>query len=175
MNIAVDGHPQRYTGAYVTEAFLRILGTAPTMGRDFTAADNQLNAAKVAIIGHALWQRDFGGASDIIGKGFRLNGKAATVIGVMPKGFAFPTNEELWIPLFSEFPPRERNDPAANNAALRQNTGYTQRFSPSVRRFYHDVSDVLCETCCAVLGACVEVALTAYLLAEAADPGAGPG
>ena len=96
VNITVDGHPQRYTGAYVTEEFLRILGTPPVMGRDFTAADNQPNAAKVAIIGHALWQRDFGGASDIIGKGFRLNGKAATVIGVMPKGFAFPTNEELW-------------------------------------------------------------------------------
>jgi predicted permease len=88
------------------------------MGRDFTPADNQPNAAKVAIIGHGLWQRDFGGAPDIIGKGFRLNGKAATVIGVMPRGFAFPTNEELWIPLFSEFPPRERNDPAANSPAV---------------------------------------------------------
>ena len=118
VNITVDGHPQRYTGAYVTEDFLRILGTPPVMGRDFRAADNQPNAAKVAIIGHALWQRDFGGASDIIGKGFRLNGKAATVIGVMPRGFAFPTNEELWIPLFSEFPPRERNDPAANSPAV---------------------------------------------------------
>ena len=118
VNITVDGHPQRYTGAYVTEEFLRILGTPPMMGRDFTAADNQPNAAKVAIIGHALWQRDFGGASDIVGKGFRLNGKAATVIGVMPRGFAFPTNEELWIPLFSEFPPRERNDPVANSPAV---------------------------------------------------------
>lgn len=118
VNITVDGHPQRYTGAYVTEDFLRILGMPPLMGRDFTAEDNQPNAAKVAIIGHALWQRDFGGASDIIGKGFRLNGKAATVIGVMPKGFAFPTNEELWIPLWSEFPPKERNDPAANSPAV---------------------------------------------------------
>jgi predicted permease len=118
VNITVDGHAQRYTGAYVTEDFLRILGTPPVMGRDFTAADNQPHAARVAIIGHALWQRDFAGASDIIGKGFRLNGKAATVVGVMPRGFAFPTNEELWIPLFSEFPIRERNDPAANNPAV---------------------------------------------------------
>jgi putative ABC transport system permease protein len=118
VNITVDGHPQRYTGAYVTEDFLRILGVTPLIGRDFTAADNTSGAGKVAIIGHALWQRDFGGAADIIGKGFRLNGKPATVIGVMPKGFAFPTNEELWIPLFSEFPPRERNDPAANSPAV---------------------------------------------------------
>jgi predicted permease len=118
VNVTVDGHPQRYTGAYVTEDFLRILGVSPLMGRDFTAADNSSGAGKVAIIGHAIWQRDFGGAPDILGKGFRLNGKPATVIGVMPKGFAFPTNEELWIPLFSEFPPRERNDPAANSPAV---------------------------------------------------------
>jgi putative ABC transport system permease protein len=118
VNVTVDGHPQRYTGAYVTEEFLRILGVVPLMGRDFTEADNAPGAGKVAIISHALWQRDFGGAADILGKGFRLNGKAATVIGVMPQGFAFPTNEELWIPLFSEFPPRERNDPASNNPAV---------------------------------------------------------
>ena len=118
VNVTVDGRPQRYTGAYVTEDFLRILGVSPLMGRDFTAADNSSGAGKVAIIGHAIWQRDFGGAPDILGKGFRLNGRPATVIGVMPKGFAFPTNEELWIPLFSEFPPRERNDPAANNPAV---------------------------------------------------------
>src|SRR6185436_9001390 len=40
VNVTVDGHPQRYTGAYVTEEFLRILGVRPAMGRDFTAADN---------------------------------------------------------------------------------------------------------------------------------------
>ena len=118
VNVTVDGHPQRYTGAYVTEDFLRILGTSPMMGRDFTASDNNPGAAKVAIIGYGIWQRDFGGASDIVGKGIRLNGKPATVIGVMPRGFAFPTNEELWIPLFSEYPPRERNDPAANAPAV---------------------------------------------------------
>ncbi len=111
VNVTVDGHPQRYTGAYVTEDFLRILGVTPLMGRDFTAADNTPGAGKVAIIGHGIWQRDFGGASDIVGKGFRINGKPATIIGVMPKGFAFPTNEELWIPLFSEFPPRAAERP----------------------------------------------------------------
>jgi predicted permease len=118
VNVTVDGRPQRYTGAYVTEDFLRILGVSPAMGRDFTAQDNTPGAGKVALIGHGVWQRDFGGAADIVGKGIRLNGKPATVIGVMPKGFAFPTNEEVWIPLFSEYPPRQRNDPAANNPAV---------------------------------------------------------
>ena len=84
------------------------------MGRDFTAADNQPGAEKVAIIGYGIWQRDFGGAPDIVGKGVRINGKPATIIGVMPKGFAFPTNEELWIPLFSEFPPQPAQRPGGN-------------------------------------------------------------
>src|SRR6476659_9734176 len=44
VNVTVNGHPQRYTGAYVTEKFLRLLGVSPAMGRDFTAADNQPGA-----------------------------------------------------------------------------------------------------------------------------------
>src|SRR5215471_16775720 len=118
VNVTYNGHPQRYTGAYVTEDFLRALGVAPVLGRDFTAADNTRGAAKVAIIGYGIWQRDFGGAADIVGKGVRINGKPATIIGVMGKGFAFPTNEELWTPLFNEFPPTTRKDPTANNPAV---------------------------------------------------------
>jgi predicted permease len=118
VNVTVDNHPQRYTGAYTTEHFLRILGVTPIIGRDFTTADNTPGAEKVALIGYGIWQRDFGGDRDIAGRHVRINGKPATIIGVMPKGFAFPTNEELWIPLFSEFPPLPRNDPRANNPAV---------------------------------------------------------
>ncbi|HEY7286584.1 MAG TPA: ABC transporter permease [Vicinamibacterales bacterium] len=118
VNVTVDGHPQRYTGAYTTEDFLPSLGVTPIMGRDFTAADNTPGAEKVALIGYGIWQRDFGGSPDIVGKNVRINGKPATIIGVMPQGFAFPVNEELWLPLFSEFPPRPRTDPANVNPAL---------------------------------------------------------
>src|SRR5262245_30802696 len=68
VNVTVDGRPQRYTGAYVTEDFLRILGVSPLMGRDFTAEDNKPGSGKVALIGYGTWQRDFGGATDIVGK-----------------------------------------------------------------------------------------------------------
>ncbi|HET7617911.1 MAG TPA: ABC transporter permease [Vicinamibacterales bacterium] len=113
VNVTVNGHPQRYTGAYTTENFLRILGVRPLLGRDFTAEDNKPGAGKVAIIGYGIWQRDFGGASDVVGKAVRINGKSATIVGVMPAGFAFPTNEELWTPLYNEFPVKPRNDPSA--------------------------------------------------------------
>ena len=118
VNVTNNGKPQRYTGAYATDKFLTVLGTPPMLGRDFTAADNTPGAEKVALIGYGIWQRDFGGSSDIVGKGVRINGKPATIIGVKPKGFAFPQNEELWLPLYSEFPPKPRNDPASNNPGV---------------------------------------------------------
>jgi predicted permease len=118
VNVTVDGHPQRYTGAYTTDHFLRILGVSPMLGRDFTADDNKPGAAKVALIGYGIWQRDFGGTNDVVGRAVRINGKPATIVGVMPQGFAFPTNEELWIPLYSEFPPKPRNDPTGTNPAV---------------------------------------------------------
>jgi putative ABC transport system permease protein len=118
VNVTVDGQPRRYTGAYVTEHFFGILGVTPVKGRDFTAADNVPGAEKVAILGYALWQRDFGGDEQIVGRAVRINGKPATVVGVMQPGFAFPTNEELWVPLFSEFPPRPRGDPLEISPAV---------------------------------------------------------
>src|SRR5262245_56875413 len=104
VNVTYEGNPKRYTGAYVTDTFLRILGVSPMMGRDLTPEDNQPGAEKVALIGYGVWQRDFGGTPDILGKALKINGTAATIIGVMPQGFAFPVNEEWWIPLFREYP-----------------------------------------------------------------------
>lgn len=118
VNLTADGEPRRYTGAYLTEDFFRILGVQPMMGRDFTAEDNQPGAPKVLLLSYGLWQRDFGGASNIVGKDVRLNGKPATIIGVMPQGFSFPVSEEMWIPLYSEFPVKPRNDPQANSPAV---------------------------------------------------------
>jgi putative ABC transport system permease protein len=118
VNVTVDGNPKRYTGGYVTEDFLRALGVQPIMGRDFTAADDRPGAEKVAIIGYGIWQRDFGGDPSIVGKAVRINGTPATIVGVMARGFAFPSNEELWVPLYSEFPVRPRSDPRNINPAV---------------------------------------------------------
>lgn len=118
VNVTVDGAPRRYTGAYVTDPFFRILGVAPALGRDLRPEDNLPGAPKVAILGHGVWQRDFGGTPGIVGKEVRINGAPATIVGVMPQGFAFPVNEELWVPLYAEFPPKERNDPRAISPAV---------------------------------------------------------
>ncbi len=118
VNVTSDGVPRRYTGAYVTDTFLRILGVSPILGRDLRPEDNVAGAEKVALIGYGVWQRDFGGTQDIVGKALRINGTPATIIGVMPKGFAFPVNDEWWVPLFCEYPVRERNNPRVVNPSV---------------------------------------------------------
>src|SRR2546428_2566365 len=71
VNVTVSGKPQRYTGAYITENFLRILGTPPMLGRDLTADDNKPGAEKVAILGYGIWQRDLFGAGLVVVGGER--------------------------------------------------------------------------------------------------------
>src|SRR5438270_2622511 len=60
INVSYQNNPQRYTGGYVTEDFFRITGVTPILGRDFKADDNKPGAEKVTILGHEIWQRDFG-------------------------------------------------------------------------------------------------------------------
>src|SRR5438874_384898 len=119
VNVSYKNNPQRYTGGYVTEDFFKIVGVSPVLGRDFTAADNRPGAEKVTILGDEIWQRDFGADPNVVGQSVRINGKSATIIGVMPPNFKFPVSEELWTPLYNEFPPQPRGDlrlGASNNA-----------------------------------------------------------
>src|SRR5947208_7284057 len=119
VNVTYKTNPQRYTGGYVTEDFFKILGVSPILGHDFTADDNKPGAPKVTILGYEIWQRDFNGDPNIVGQNVRINGKAATIIGVMPRNFKFPISEELWVPYYNEFPLRPRGDlqVGANNSA----------------------------------------------------------
>jgi putative ABC transport system permease protein len=119
INMSYKNNPQRYTGAYITEDLFKIIGVSPIMGRDFTADDNKPGAEKVAILSHEIWKRDFNSDPNIVGQSVRINGKAATIIGVMPPNFKFPFADQLWVPLYNEFPPVPRGQLVigANNAA----------------------------------------------------------
>src|SRR5580700_4480532 len=118
INVSYRNNPQRYTGGYVTDEFFKIIGVSPILGRDFKAEDNKPGAEKVAILGHEIWQRDFNGDPKIVGQAIRVNGRAATVIGVMPPNFKFPISEQLWVPLYNEFPIKPRGDPSSVGPAV---------------------------------------------------------
>jgi len=110
INVTYNNNPQRYTGAYITDELFKIVGVSPVLGRDFTADDNKAGAPKTAILGDRIWRRDFNADPTIVGQSVTINGKAATIIGVMPPGFEFPISEELWTPLYNEWPPTPRGE-----------------------------------------------------------------
>jgi predicted permease len=110
INVTYHNNPQRYTGAYITDDLFKIIGVSPVLGRDFNADDNKAGAPKTAILGDKIWRRDFNADPNIVGQSVTINGKAATIIGVMPPGFEFPISEELWTPLYNEWPPTPRGE-----------------------------------------------------------------
>lgn len=94
------GEPERLEGVRVTASLFPLLGAEPALGRVFAADEDRPGAPCAAILSHALWQRRFGSDPGIVGRTERLNGESCTVVGIMPRGFVFPSAEaQLWTPL----------------------------------------------------------------------------
>jgi len=91
--------PERYARGVVSPGLFALLQTPPVLGRGFSPADGQPGAPVVVLLGHHVWQKRYGGAPDVIGRTVRLNREPAMIVGVMPEGFKFPDNQDLWIPL----------------------------------------------------------------------------
>lgn len=94
-----DGYPEQLSGSRITPDVLTILRVQPLLGRAFTAADANLDAPPVALLGYQAWIHRFAGRQDVLGQVIRLHGEPATVVGVMPRGFQFPRDQEIWRPL----------------------------------------------------------------------------
>jgi len=76
-----------------------LLGVKPLLGRDFVPQDEENGAPQVAILSYRFWELRFGKRADVVGHSVRIDNATTTVIGVMPKGFSFPNQENLWMPL----------------------------------------------------------------------------
>jgi putative ABC transport system permease protein len=97
--LAASGEAERVRGGSVTPELFPLLGVAPQLGRPLRAEDAQPPGFEpVALLSHGLWQRAFGGDRDIVGREVHINGRAVSVVGVMPAGFRFPERDELWVP-----------------------------------------------------------------------------
>ena len=118
VNLTYNGQPKRLQGGYITSDFFRALGVSPVLGRDFLPEEDRPNVDKAVLLSDALWRSDFGADPAVIGRAVRVNGRAGTVVGVMPPKFSFPNNEQLWIPLNTEFPVKPRNDRSINFMAI---------------------------------------------------------
>lgn len=99
LNLTGQGDAQRVTGARASANLFDVLGVQATRGRVFTAEEDQPGRDAVVVLSHGFWQRAFGGDSSILGRTIELSGRTREVIGVMPRGFAFPApTTEFWIP-----------------------------------------------------------------------------
>jgi len=97
------GVPEKLKIMLVTADLLPMLGIQPAVGRFFTSDDDQPQSPMTALISYGLWQRRFGADPGIVGQAIELDGQSATVVGVLPKSFAFPhwypDQGEIWQPL----------------------------------------------------------------------------
>jgi predicted permease len=96
-----QGNPEQVHALDVTDGVLPILGVAPMLGRWFNRADAAPNAADTVMLDYGYWQRRFGSDPSIVGRTITLDGKARTVIGVMPQKFRFLDGEQpsLFLPI----------------------------------------------------------------------------
>lgn len=124
-NISLSYEKGRSTDATAFTVSTNVFGllrVKPAFGRDFVAADEASGAAPVVILNHRFWESQFGGRRDVIGTSVLVNKAPATVIGVMPEGFDFPTQFDVWMP-YMRGPEVNRRAPQAFLAVGRLRDG----------------------------------------------------
>jgi putative ABC transport system permease protein len=94
-----DGPAEQVPSASVTGDFFEVLGVAPLQGRTIRPEDDPVGTPDVVVLSHGLWRRRWGGRADLIGTTIMVDGKPTIVAGVMPEGFAYPLDSQLWLPL----------------------------------------------------------------------------
>jgi len=88
--------PERVVASCVSGGFWDAMSVQPLLGRTFDASGDTPNSPDYAVLSYGLWQRLFGGDRSIIGQAITLDGKASTVLGVMPPSFNYPSGTEMW-------------------------------------------------------------------------------
>ena len=102
-NLAGEEQPVRVPAAFVSGGTFQMLGVAPIIGRAIQPEDDKPGQSPVVLLSYGAWKSVYGGRGDIAGRETLLNGQKATIVGVMPKDFAFPPGElnppQVWTPL----------------------------------------------------------------------------
>jgi putative ABC transport system permease protein len=99
INISGKGIPERYDGGFMSSNFLDVLGHETHLGRSFSSEEQLAQDPNELLISHKIWQERFHGDPDTVGSIIRANGIEHTIVGIMPQGFYFPTNIQVWKPL----------------------------------------------------------------------------
>jgi putative ABC transport system permease protein len=99
LSLSTGDDPVSVTGAAVSPDFFSVLRSPAGRGRTFFPEEEQTGRNQVVVLSHGLWQRAFGADPNLVGRTLTLDSRSYTVVGVMPAGFEFPQEAELWVPL----------------------------------------------------------------------------
>ncbi len=105
LSMVTDREPEAVNGARVSRDFFSVLGIAPMRGRDFLREEETTGAADVVIISDGFWHSHYAADDRTLGKSLTLDGKAATIIGILPAHFGFPLQypePDVWLPRVSD-------------------------------------------------------------------------
>jgi putative ABC transport system permease protein len=97
--VGSDGSAQPTVAAEISASAFRIAAERPHLGRVLHESDERAGATPVVLLGHGVWARRFDSDPQIVGRIVQIGSRFATVVGVMPDGYAFPVAHELWLPL----------------------------------------------------------------------------
>jgi putative ABC transport system permease protein len=92
------GNPTRIQTAIVSRDFFSVMGVAPILGRGFSPEEQHLDAPAVALVSYAYWTQTLGSTHDLSSAHLKIGNQPASVIGVLPPGFRFPDNSDIWTP-----------------------------------------------------------------------------
>ena len=113
-NMSGGERPERALGAVVTADFFRLLRVEPIAGRALTEADR---GTRVAVLSYGLWKDRFGGRQDVLGQSVTINAAPYTIVGIMPRTFAFPEGARLWAPARYRVPEHPLTPDVDNSAS----------------------------------------------------------
>jgi len=96
-NLTSDGEPDRIDGATITSNLMTVLGASAQLGRTFQPDDDDHQDRNLVLISEGLWRRRFGADPNVIGRNITIDETPHTVVGVMSRGFQYPSRSELWV------------------------------------------------------------------------------
>jgi putative ABC transport system permease protein len=104
--------PTRTMVASVSQDFFPLMRLQPALGRGFLPENHRFGAAPVALVSYGYWQQYLGSATDLSAIKLTIRDRVASVIGVMPTGFRFPDQAEIWVPreLWERLPSRSAHN-----------------------------------------------------------------
>jgi putative ABC transport system permease protein len=91
--------PARVQGAFISAGGFELIGVQPVVGRTFRADEDRPGGSAVVILGASIWSSRYNSDPGVVGQSITVNGVPSTVVGVMPRGFMFPSNADLWRPM----------------------------------------------------------------------------